>query len=102
VGECLGDSITGFEDGYDFGDGWMHAVTIEAMHKPTELNLRPYCIAGANVYPPEDAGPMDFLGAILDPRHPQYANMWRWIGGPFDPAGSDINSANERIRKLRY
>ena len=78
----------------------------EAIHEPTELNLRPYCTAGANACPPEDVGGphgyMDFLEAILDPRHAQHADMWRWNGGPFDPAGFDTNSANAAIRKLRY
>jgi len=27
--------------------------------------------------------------------------MWRWHGGPFDPAGFDLNAANAAIRKLR-
>ncbi|SDE72089.1 hypothetical protein SAMN05444679_12928 [Variovorax sp. CF079] len=27
--------------------------------------------------------------------------MWRWCGGPFDPAGFDVNAVNSAIPKLR-
>lgn len=61
------------------------------------------CLAGANACPPEDVGGLggyaDFLQAITDPSHEDHDAMWRWWGGPFDPAGFDINSANRAIRE---
>jgi hypothetical protein len=44
---------------------------------------------------------MDFLQAMRDPRHEQYTDYWAWWGGPFDPKGFGINTANMAIRKLR-
>ena len=63
------------------------------------------CLAGQNACPPEDVGGgsgyMSFLEAIRDPMHEEHIAMWRWHGGPFDPAGFDVNAANAAIRKLR-
>lgn len=105
VAACLGDTVTRFDYLYDFGDGWHHSVSVEQSFHPTEVTRRPMCVAGANACPPEDIGGppgyMQFLEAILDPGHPDHAEMWEWWGGPFDPAGFDLNSANALIKRLR-
>jgi hypothetical protein len=44
---------------------------------------------------------MDFVQAIRDPTHEEHVATWRCYGGPFDPAGFDVNAANAAIRKLR-
>jgi hypothetical protein len=63
------------------------------------------CLAGANACPPEDVGGiggyMDFLQAMSDPTHEEHEAMWLWSGGPFDPAGFDVNAANRAIRQLK-
>jgi hypothetical protein len=63
------------------------------------------CISGENAGPPEDVGGppgyLDFIEAMHNPRHPQYADYLRWWSGPFDPRGFSINAANMAIRKLR-
>jgi len=60
------------------------------------------CVAGANACPPEDVGGIhgyeEFLQAMRGPTHEENDAMWRWCGGPFDPAGFDVNSANRAIR----
>jgi hypothetical protein len=101
--EVLGTSVKGFLHEYDFGDGWHHEVTVQAVELiDDERNSWPMCLAGANACPPEDVGGLggyeDFLHAIGDPSHEQHKAMWRWCGGPFDPKGFDINSANRAIR----
>jgi hypothetical protein len=54
---------------------------------------------------PEDVGSssgyMEFAQANRDPTHEEHVAMWRWYGGPFDPAGFDVNAANAAIRKIR-
>jgi hypothetical protein len=66
---------------------------------------QPMCMAGANACPPEDVGGSPgyemFQQAMADPRHPEHAHYWSWVGGPFDPSAFDMNLANQRIRKLR-
>jgi hypothetical protein len=44
---------------------------------------------------------MDFVQAICDPTHEEHVATWRCYGGPFDPAGFDVNAANAAIRGLR-
>lgn len=101
--EVLGMTVKGFLHEYDFGDGWHHDVTVQAVELPDEgRNSWPMCLAGANACPPEDVGGLggyeEFLQAIGDPSHEQHDAMWRWCGGPFDPKSLDINSANRAIR----
>ena len=95
---------------YDFGDDWRHRIHVEAALEPGAKNTRPLCVAGANACPPEDVGGppgySDFLQAIVDPVHPEHLHpehlaMWEWNGGPFDPAGFDLNAVNAGMRKLR-
>lgn len=80
-------------------------MTVESILPVDEKNLLPLCLAGANAYPPEDVGGPpgygEFLHAIVDPTHAEHRAMWRWHGGPFDPAGFDTNSINVTLRKLR-
>ncbi len=105
VGDVLVDGLRGFTYTYDFGDGWRHTVTVEQSMSPNEINTRPVCLGGQNACPPEDVGGiggyMEFLEAISDPAHEEHIDMWRWCGGPFDPAGFDVNAANAAIHKLR-
>ena len=106
VGAVLGEAVAGFNYTYDFGDNWCHTVTVENRLLPDEsFNTWPVCIAGQNACPPEDVGGVggyaEFLEAIADPNHDEHAAMWQWSGGPFDPAGFDVNAANAALRRLR-
>ncbi len=40
---------------YDFGDGWVHDITVESIDKEAELD-HPVCLAGKGACPPEDCG----------------------------------------------
>jgi hypothetical protein len=106
VGAVLGDAVSRLRYTYDFGDNWRHTVTVEDRLLPDEsFNTWPLCIAGQNACPPEDVGGVggynDFLEAISDPSHDEHAAMWQWSGGPFDPAGFDVNATNAALRRLR-
>lgn len=106
VDEAIGHRLKDFIYEYDFGDGWEHHVTVQMVMLPDEnRNTWPMCLAGANACPPEDVGGIsgydEFLQAIRDPSHEEHDAMRRWWGGPFDPQGFDINSANRAIRYWR-
>jgi len=67
---------------YDFGDEWVHQITLE---KITDEKLKKVsCVDGDGACPPEDCGGaldyMDFLEIIRDPKHPQYLDMLEWTG----------------------
>ena len=107
VDEIIAATVKSFLYTYDFGDGWEHEVRVQRVLLPNEeLNTWPMCLAGANACPPEDVGGLGgyeaFLQAIGDPSHEEHDAMWRWCGGPFDPRGFDINSANRAIRTLLW
>lgn len=106
VGSVLGDHIDEFVYDYDFGDGWEHRIVVEKrLPADPQCNTWPMCIAGANACPPEDVGGppgyLDFVQAMRDPMHQDHLQMWRWNGGPFDPASFSLNDTNRAIRKLR-
>lgn len=90
---------------YDFGDGWGHDVVIEDLSW-TYYGLKfAVCIDGQNACPPEDVGGpwgyTEFLEAIADPAHEEHESYLEWVGGPFDPAGFDLASANAALQKIR-
>jgi hypothetical protein len=75
---------------YDFGDGWEHEVTLEAI-VPRQKGIRyPRCLAGERACPPEDCGGVggyeDLMAVMRDPTHEEYESTLRWLGGGrFDP-----------------
>jgi len=73
---------------YDFGDSWLHTVTLEARH-PAEGGRYPRCTGGERSGPPEDVGGSSgyarFLEAITDRRHPDHRELREWIGKPWAP-----------------
>jgi hypothetical protein len=96
-----------FEYRYDMGDGWRHRLVVEAVPvawSGSDLPL-PACSAGENACPPEDVGGPPgyehFLAVIGDPSCEEFDDTLRWIGGPFDPKGFDLNRINREWRGAR-
>jgi hypothetical protein len=63
---------------YDFGDGWMHLITVEEMWPRTDLHLVPGCIEGARACPvrqriAEASGAMRTCGTGVIPNTGSYA-----------------------------
>lgn len=81
---------------YDFGDQWVHDVSVEALHD-SDGGVYPRCIDGANAAPPEDCagtGGFEELKEVLaGPKDARYREMRDWLKNkhakcywPFDPA----------------
>lgn len=74
---------------YDFGDDWLHSVTLEAIMPADKGASYPACLAGERACPPEDCGGApgyeDFLRIIGDPADEEHGRMIAWAGGSFDP-----------------
>ncbi|MBI4457309.1 MAG: plasmid pRiA4b ORF-3 family protein [Acidobacteria bacterium] len=73
---------------YDFGDNWLHDVTLEQI-LCREINVKyPKCVGGQRACPPEDCGGIwgyqEFLEAISNPTHEEHERMLEWVGGSFD------------------
>jgi hypothetical protein len=83
---------------YDFGDGWIHRLTLEEIHvQPLKLARLPRCLAGKRACPPEDSGGVpgyeQALVIMADPAHPEHQELLSWIG-PFDPNHLDLEAVN--------
>lgn len=80
---------------YDFGDGWEHTVTLEAILPKEKGVIYPRCIAGERACPPEDVGGTGgyerFLQAIKYMNARDHDEQLAWVGGWFDPEWFDIN-----------
>jgi len=78
---------------YDFGDGWEHEITLEAIVPRRKGEKYPRCLGGARACPPEDCGGVggyeDLLAVIRDPGHEEHERMLEWLGGRFDPEKFD-------------
>lgn len=101
----IGSNIGEFTYLYDFGDLWRHRIVVETLQPGRPYWFGSLCVAGERACPPEDvSGPngyQRFLDALSDPQHRDHIRLLMWIGGIFDPAGFDINSANDRIVRRR-
>lgn len=78
---------------YDFGDGWVHEVKLEAVGPRQKGAKYPQCLDGRRACPPEDCGgPWGYarlLETIANPADPEYASTMEWLGGAFHPGAFD-------------
>jgi hypothetical protein len=92
---------------YDFGDGWEHEVTLEAI-VPRQKGIRcPRCLAGERACPPEDCrgvgGSEDLIAVIREPTHEEYESARRWLGGSrFDPERFDARAVRFEHPGMRW
>ena len=89
---------------YDFGDGWMHTITVQSVEPAEERKATMICLAGQRRCPPEDVGGpwgyQEFLQAIADPSHEEHESYMEWCGGSFDPNAFDVEAVNLELAKL--
>ena len=94
-----------FQYEYDFGDSWIHNLTIKDTVPSWTEQAFAVCLDGERACPPEDCGGPDgfaeLLEAVRDPALPDHAEMVRWAGTTYDPERFDIERVNQRLRKLR-
>ena len=92
---------------YDFGDNWLHTVTLKDVLERNPKMRYPRCVAGERACPPEDCGGPwgyeEFLEAIRNPHHEEHESMLEWAGGSFDPEAFEsgdvsFDDPNERWR----
>lgn len=86
---------------YDFGDEWVHRVTVEGVGPAEADTAYPRLLDGARACPPEDSGGpwgyTEILDALADPDHDEH-DRWRvWVGEDFDPSEWDREEARRRL-----
>ena len=89
---------------YDFGDGWEHSVRIERITDAMPGIAYPRLLEAAGRCPPEDVGGpwgyREFLNAIADPNHQEFAEKLQWIGGHFDPTNANAELLAQAVCDL--
>ena len=96
---------------YDFGDDWLHKITLEKLlpdesvigkAKPKRIAL---CVDGANAAPPEDCGGLpgfeNLKEALADPKHPDFDAMVEWYGDEFDAAEFSLAAINDDLKRIK-
>ena len=102
LGELSRVGVRHFTYVYDFGDGWMHSVTIESMAPAEPGVFYPRCTDGSHAAVPEDCGGVsgfaEFLEAMASTKHPEHAEFKTWYGGDYDPAAFSAEEVSRVVR----
>lgn len=89
---------------YDFGDDWLHTVTIESAAEADRDATYPRLLEARGRCPPEDSGGaggyVHCLEAISDPSHEDHAEMLEWCGQDFDPKIVDEDAIGNALALL--
>ena len=90
---------------YDFGDGWVHTITVQSVEPiAAERKATVTCLGGQRRCPPEDVGGpwgyQEFLQTMADPSHEEHESSMQWCGGSFDPKKFDVDAVNLDLAKL--
>ena len=96
---------TAFDYVYDFGDNWVHRVTLEKRVQIAPIPKTATCLAGARSGPPEDVGSAsgyaEFVRILLRPEadeREEQRNLKHWSGGKFDPERFDLARTDKAVR----
>lgn len=88
---------------YDFGDGWIHLITVESATSDDSLSLA-QCLEGERACPPENSGGVwgyqELLEQLEDPEDPNFDDLLDWIGPDFDPEHFDCEQVNHQLSAL--
>jgi len=93
-----------FEYEYDFGDSWVHQITVEKF-LPIDINVKyPHCTGGKLNCPPEDCGGIGgyygLLEVLNDKQHPDREDAIDWLGSEYDPDYFSVDFANKKLSLL--
>ena len=89
---------------YDFGDGWEHALVVEAREVAQDGGVYPACVAGEGACPPEDCGGSpgfaEFKSALAGPPGPERDALLQWAGGDYDPGRFNLSEVNAAVSAI--
>jgi hypothetical protein len=91
---------------YDFGDDWIHQLTLETITE--DKLLRAACTDGKGACPPEDCGGApgySYLKEILaNSKHPEHKGMKEWLGlapkEKWDAETFDLETTMKLVSKI--
>ena len=87
---------------YDFGDGWMHRITLEKKLPLDAKQTYPLLVQGKGACPPEDCGGVwgyaELKETMSNPKHEEYEEMLEWMGvEEFDPNEFDLEEHQDEM-----
>jgi len=89
---------TKFRYEYDFGDSWVHEITVEKVVVPESPLEMPVCLAGKRACPPEDSGGpwgfQDMLYAARNPDHPDHEEFKEYLDPDWDSEAFYLEAVN--------
>lgn len=90
---------------YDFGDNWMHYITVEKTFPRQDGVTYPVCTGGRRACPLDDCGGIhgyySFLEALADPDSEEHDRAVEWFGKDFDPEAFDVDAADAALDWIR-
>ncbi len=90
---------------YDFGDSWVHEITLEKILPIEDGKTYPICIAGARCCPPEDCGGVwgyaDIIKELKKPEEDRDEDLMEWVGDDYDPEYFDIEEINKYLNNIK-
>lgn len=89
---------------YDFGDHWLHDVTVVSIAEPSNTPVRIECLGGARACPPEDCGGThgysEMLRVLADPRDEEHKSMKAWVPRGYDAERFEIEKVNRKLKPM--
>ncbi len=90
-----------FQYTYDFGDDWLHDLTLEGVVPLPRDFMVPVCLGGARACPPEDCGGVggyeELVAALRRPRSAAAREFREWLGRVYDPEELDLAAIDARL-----
>lgn len=94
---------------YDFGDDWLHTITVESIDEPDPDEELPRCTGGRRMAPYDDSGGVwgweMMVAAALDETDEDHEDVRDWLGlepgDRFDPDEFDPEEVTEALQLLR-
>lgn len=98
--------VESFDYIYDFGDDWIHDITIEKVGHPDQGVEYPVLVGGERRAPPEDVGGppgfFEFVEAMMDRNHPDHDEVFEWYGHePFIPDDIERDVVEVQLERIR-
>jgi hypothetical protein len=102
LGDLLVEEGDRLDYEYDFGDGWRHAIVVDAIETGDPDDAYPRCTDGEGRCPPEDVGGIPgyehLRRVIADPDDAEHTEMLQWLcledAREFDAAAFELDRAN--------
>jgi hypothetical protein len=89
---------------YDFGDSWVHTITVDAIVPVDKKTTYPRCVSGTGACPPEDCGGMYqyryLVEALAHPDEEAYDEAIGWLGESADPTAFDVKKATRLMHRV--